>query len=222
MQKQKGFSHWFIIIAIVVVAVSGSLTFAFLKSVSKKEAVETATTSDQATEEAFKTYTTASGSGLTFTYPSSWTFNPDTEPNDTRSDMTFNTYVLFSQPYNGTGPEAKIASDNVCISFLELKGNFPFNATVPENFLSIGELNFGESKVSVHARGGDEGSAEMKLVGLDPVGAHGASYLPLKEDYFLLAASQDGCALSDDATQRDITKDTAEAKAILESVRIEE
>ena len=232
MNTQKGFAHTYLIFGLIIL-IGFSLTAVFLRNFAERQSASTSAdeiaisnpteTVQSPAEIKYKTYTSLSGSGLTFDYPDSWSFEPPTEPPVSRGDRKTVMLGLYSQHPSVVNGRGQIANDNMCISFLELQGAHPFRYVALTNTDHIADLVVGQSKVSLVENGPNLASgvnAAMQLLNQDPEGEHGASYVKLKDDYYLLATASRSCFAADNLKKKDITTEIEQARAILKSVRI--
>lgn len=213
MKTQKGFAHGVVVLGIVVLLI-GALSFVFWSRYSQKKSAADITQ--------LKIFTSISGSGLTFTYPASWSFDPPTQVVATRPGSETVSYILFSQPMHVVNGRPEVASDSMCVTLSEFKGDFPFRSTVPSGYVPLKKIMVGANKVSLMTPGGEAGSTDIRLASADPVSAHGAYYVSLKNDFYLVAYAQKNCYPTDNPTKRDISLDIQQARSILESIRLNE
>lgn len=226
MQTQKGFTHGIVVITIVILLIGG-LSFVFWNSHIKNKSLKNAISDKSAqkidTENInYKTFTSITGSGLSFTYPGTWSFNPPSKVTDFRAGSTTISYILFSQPMHIVNSRPEVANDSMCVIMSEFKGDLPFQSKLSGNYTSINEIMVGSSKVSIVELGGNVNSTHLKLVSSQPVSSHGAYYVALKNDYYLVANAQKNCYPSDKPIKRDISTDVEQAKLILQSVQLTE
>jgi hypothetical protein len=232
MNTQKGFAHTYLIFGLIIF-ISFALTAVFLRSFIERQSASTSademaigspTKPNQSPAEIkYKTYTSLSGSGLTFDYPDSWHFEPPAGPPVSRGDRKTVMLSLYSQSPSVVNGRPEIASDNMCISFLELQGAHPFRYIALTNTNHIADLVVGQSEVSLVENEPNLASgvnSAMQLLNENPASEHGASYVELKDNYYLLATASRNCFAADRLKKKDITTEIEQARAILKSVRI--
>ena len=227
MNKQKGFAHTFLILGLVLI-IGATLSIVFLRSFAKQQGVgsssKTSANNDVKSEPVkYVTYTSFSGSGLTFDYPNTWSFDAPTKESFSREGMKGTIFSLASQKLSVINGKQEIADENMCVTFFEMQGSWPFNSKAPDNTDVIDDFMIGPSKVSLvesKANLASGVSPGMQLLNQDPSSKHGAAYVALNNDYFLLATASKNCATNGHPEARDITTDLEQTKAILRSVRI--
>ncbi|MBI3889026.1 hypothetical protein HY312_00400 [Candidatus Saccharibacteria bacterium] len=232
--SQKQIKSMYIIIVIVLI-LGVALSAVFIGNFTKQDQaikvsnsnskMETKTEIKMETKMELKTYTSISGSGLTFDYPSSWSFKEPTEQQISREDSKATLMVLYSHEPSVVDGKGSISTSNVCVTFNEMQGNWPFRSQPLGNSDKIADFTVGQNAVSlVESKKNLETSTRpaMQIVNQGTSSKHGGSYIALNEDYFLLATASKDCFISDNAKKIDVTPEIEEAHEILKSVRIKE
>lgn len=214
MNTQKGFAHTFFIIGLTVVIIT-VLSVVFLKNFMDSKS--------SSTPEAirYKDYTSITGSGLSFTYPSNWTLlPPDTVSGPEDGSRKFASSILFSQKPEDKNGRLQVPSDHISITLTELYGNHPFKYSAPDKPIYETTFKIGDDMVGLVALGDGSRSFNGRLVNIDPTGKHGASYIALNNDYYLLVTSQSNSYPSNKPINKNLNAEIEQAKQILKSVRL--
>lgn len=225
MKTQTGYAHAFLIIGLIALLI-GALSLVFNKQVIRSSelgrtpSVKPKELSKPPKEVKFKEYTSISGSGLTFTYPDSWTLLPAEKVNDFGGRFKTATSMLFSQAPNPSQAKLEVPKDNICVTFTEISGNASYSAKMSDRMVTNGEFTVGSSKVALFENEVDNEGYSGHLMSVDPKSIHGASYVALNHDYFLYATSQKNCRTTDNPTKRDVNKEIEESRTILKSVKL--
>ena len=222
MLKENGFVHTFIVIALVVI-LGAALSVIFINNFTKQDQASKAPNPNNKTE--LKTYTSMSGSGLTFDYPSSWSFEAPTKQQIAREDSKATIMILYSHKPSVVDGKGSISTSNVCVTFNEMQGNWPFRSQPLTNSNKIADFSVGSNAVSlVESSSNLEASVSpgMQIVNKDATGEHGGAYIALKNKYFLLAIASKDCWLADNGKKMDVTTEIKQAHDILKSVRIKD
>ena len=225
MNTQKGFTHAFLILALVFL-VGFALSFVFLQNFTKQQPVSSSSKmvpSVKPREVAYKTYTSISTSGLTFDYPETWTFDPPAKQTVSREDRKATILMLTSQKATDVKGKPEITSEHMCVTFNEMQGAWSFGSKALNNADLVAEFTVGQSEVSLMENKSNLASSvspAMLLQNQETAGTHGAAYIALKDNYYLLATASKNCFFKDDLNKRDVTEEIEQAKAILKSVRI--
>lgn len=212
MIKQKGFAHIAIVIALVLI-LSAALVFVFIINYTKQSSPE------------LKTYTSISGSGLTFDYPSNWFFEEPTEQQVSRKGRKATIMMLYSHKPTVVDGKGSIATSNVCVTFNEMQGDWPFRSQPLSESDKIADFTIGQHAVSlVESKKNLQASVSpaMQIVNQDTSSEHGGAYIALNDNYFLLATAAKDCWLTNDAKKKDVSVEISQAYEILKSVRIKE
>ena len=215
MKFQKGFAHTFLVLGLILV-IAGALLFAFWNNYMKQQDRKVSGGSSRSVH--YKTYTSFSGSGLTFDYPDSWSFSPPTKLAISRPDQKGTPFDLYTQKPTVTDPSSvsSIKTD-FCITLFEMQGNWSFKSQASKTADILDSLMVGQNKVSLVKDRNSDFYGYLQLLA-DPASRHGAAYIPLKNDYYLLAtASRCQVGKSYDG---DFTTELEQAESILKSVRI--
>ncbi|MBH2007601.1 hypothetical protein I8H83_03290 [Candidatus Saccharibacteria bacterium] len=222
MQKHNGFAYTYIVIALVLI-LSAVLSLVFINNFTKQDHASRVPNSNDETE--LKTYTSISGSGLTFDYPSSWSFEEPTKQQISREDSKATIMVLYSRKPSIVDGKGSTSASNICVTFNEMQGDWPFRSQPLSNPNKIADFSVGQNAVSlVESKSNLEASVSpaMQLVNQDAISKHGGAYITLNNEYFLLANAAKDCWIADDAKQMDVTREIEQAREILKSVRIKE
>lgn len=238
MKTQKGFTHTFLILGLVFIT-GFTLSAVFLHNFAKRQQAETSSISAISSptptptitklEEAkpeetkYKTYTSFSGSGLTFDYPSSWSFDPPTKQSVSRSDSKATIFLLTSEKTSLVNGKPVITSGSMCVTFNEMQGSWPFRSQALSNADHIADFTVGQGKVALVESKSNLASgvnAAMQLLNQDPNSKHGAAYVALKDEYYLLATAQKNCFTNGRPEEGDAAAAAEQARSILKSVRI--
>lgn len=231
MKTQKGFAHTYLIFGLILL-IGFTLTATFLHNFGKRQSSSsstekvgeaTPTPSTNTPEIKNKTYASLSSSGLTFDYPDTWSFDPPTEPPVSRGDKKAEMLALYSQKPTSVNGRPVIKTDNMCISFLEMRGAYPFGYIPLSNADHIADFVVGKNQVSLVENKTNLASginAAMQLINQDSTSGHGVSYVALNDEYYLLATAMRNCFAAEHPEKKDMTKEIEQARAILKSVRI--
>jgi len=222
MLKENGFAHTFIVIALVLI-LGAALSVVFVNNFTKQDQASKVPNLNNKAE--LKTYTSISGSGLTFDYPSSWSFEEPPKQQISREDSKATIMILYSHKPSVVDGKGSISTSNICVTFNEMQGNWPFSSQPLSNSNKIADFSVGENAVSlVQSKSNLEASVSpaMQIVNQDTSNEHGGAYIPLKNNYFLLATAAKDCWIADDAKKIDVTTEINQAHEILKSVRIKE
>lgn len=222
MRKQNGSAYTFIVIALVLI-LSAVLSLVFINNFTKQDRASRVPNPNDETE--LKTYTSISGSGLTFDYPSSWSFEEPTKQQISREDSKATIMTLYSHKPSIVDGKGSTPTSNVCVTFNEMQGDWPFRSQPLNNSNKIADFSVGRNTVSlVESKSNLEASVSpaMQLVNQDVANKHGGAYIALNNEYFLLASAAKDCWIANDAKQMDVTKEIEQAREILKSVRIKE
>lgn len=219
------------IIIVIVLILGVALSVVFIGNFTKQDQASKVSNSNSKMETKtetkieLKTYTSISGSGLTFDYPSSWSFEEPTKQQISREDSKATLMVLYSRKPSVVDGKGSISTSNICVTFNEMQGNWPFRSQPLSNSDKIADFTVGQNAVSlVESKKNLEASISpaMQIVNQGTSSEHGGSYIALNEDYFLLATASKDCFISDNAKKKDVTLEIEEARQILKSVRIKE
>ena len=211
MNAQRGSAHSYIAIALVLILLV-VVSAVFINSLTKHTA-----------KAELKTYTSISGSGLTFDYPSSWFFEAPTRQTVSRKDSKSTAMILYSQKPSLVNGRISIGVSNMCVTFNEMQGNWPFRSRPLGNSDKIADFSVGHSAVSlVENRRNLSASVypAMQIVNRDTSSEHGGAYIALNNGYFLLATASKDCFISGNAKKKDVSAEIKQTQAILRSVRI--
>jgi hypothetical protein len=222
MLKENGFAHTFIVIALILI-LGAALSVVFINNFTKQDRASKIPNPNNKTE--LKTYTSISGSGLTFDYPSSWSFDEPTKQQISREDSKATIMILYSHKPSVVDGKGSISTSNICVTFNEMQGNWPFRSQPLSNSNKIADFSVGQNAVSlVESKSNLDASVSpaMQIVNQDTSSEHGGAYIALNNNYFLLATAAKDCWIADDAKQVDVTKEIEQAHEILKSVRIKE
>lgn len=231
MKTQNGSAHAFLILGLVFLT-GAALSVVFLQNFAKQESSSSAsatvagnaTTSDPKPPEVqYKTYTSPYGSGLTFDYPGTWEFDLPTKQTISRSDRKATMFRLTSQKLSDVNGDFKMTNDHMCVDFMEMQGSWPFGSNALNNADLVADFTVGGSEVSLMESKANLASGvhpAMLLLNQDPASKHGAAYIALKDEYYLLATGSKNCFFNDDLTKRDLTTEIEQTKSIIKSVRI--
>jgi hypothetical protein len=231
MYTQKGFAHAFIILGLVFF-IGFALSVAFMHNFVKQQPKDSSSgvMASNATVPSVKplivknkTYTSLSSSGLTFDYPETWSFVPPTKETFSRSNMKGTIFTLYSQKPTTVNGKSEIANENMCVSLFEMQGSWPFQSQAPTGTESIADLTVGHSKVILVENKANLASGvdtAMQLLTQDSASKHGAAYVALNNEYYLLAKAGSNCFSNGHPEKKDLTTDIEQTKAILKSVRI--
>lgn len=232
MNTQKGFAHTFLILGLIFLT-GFAVSAAYLNNVVKRQQATTPksmvdggsatlmTTKPAAVT--YKTYTSISDSGLTFDYPDTWSFEQPTKQSITRDGQKATILMLSSKKPAEVNGRPEIASDNMCVTFVEMQGSWPFRYQALTNTDTLADFTVGEGDVSLVESRTNLASgvnAAMQLLNRDPVSKHGVSYVALRNEYYVLATAQRSCFRDMQSEKQDITTDIEQARSILKSVRL--
>ena len=222
MLKENGFAHALIVIALVLI-LGVALSAVFISNFTKQDQASKVSNSNSKTE--LKTYTSISGSGLTFDYPSNWSFEEPIKQQISREDSKATIMMLYSHKPSVVEGKGSISTSNICVTFNEMQGNWPFRSQPLSNSDTIADFSVGQNAVSlVESKNNLETSVSpaMQIVNQDTPSEHGGAYIALNNNYFLLATAAKDCWIADDAKKMDVTTEIDQAHEILKSVRIKE
>ena len=211
MNIQKGFAHIFLVIGLLVIII-GLLSVVFWKKYADIPSTPTEVT--------YKEYVSITDSGLSFTYPDTWTLHATEKVAEASNGDKFASAILFSQVPNKNSDKPEVPSDHICVTLSEFAGEWPGSYGPPNSEVTNSDFTIGENKVGlITHEDSSKGYFSASLVSVDPF-ERGASYIALNNDYFLKATSQKNCYPSDNPKQRDVSVDIEQAKAILKSVKL--
>jgi len=220
MLKENGFAHTVIVIALALI-LGATLSVVFINNLTKQNQASNTSNPNNKTE--LKTYTSISGSGLTFDYPSSWSFEEPTKQLISRDDSKATMMILYSHKPSVVDGRGSISTSNICVTFNEMQGNWPFRSQPLSDSHKIADFSVGQNAVSlIESKKNLEASISpaMQIVNKDPSSEHGGAYVALNDDYFLLATAAKDCWIADDARKTNVTTEIEQAHEILKSVRV--
>ena len=213
MKKQKN-TRTVIIFLVFLAILFGLLSFAVAKELSTTKIRSTQATS-------YKTYTSITGSGLTVTYPSSWSIFPAEEVKKSQAGGTFAATLLISQKSTSKDGHPEVPNDHVCVSLTEMAGPWPYRFMPPSDITTRSDFSLGSTTVALaEPTSPARGNFDAQLINIAPKGPHGPSYIPLKNGYYLLAIAQKGCYPAEHLAHRDISVDAEQARTILKSLTL--
>jgi hypothetical protein len=232
--KQQASAHMTLIVFIVLVLI-GVLGYVYWKkfnasnhSISLNENRDGGENeTNQAREINYKTYTSPTDSGLSFTYPDTWTLlttdGQVTFPNGSKL-VGVNLYNEAPLISNG---DSKFSRDHMCVTLQERTGTFSFSSKVSESLVPTEEFEIGQAKVSlvIEKNSSESGNYSMKLLNQEPNNSkYWPNYIALNNEHYLLATAQKNClkGLSRDLEKRELSKEIEQAKSILKSIRVVE
>ena len=226
MKTQNGSAHAFLILGLVFLT-GAALSVVFLQNFAKQGSTTVAggiTTSDtKPSKVKYKTYTSPYGSDLTFDYPDTWEFEPPTRQTISRSDRKATMFRLTSQKLSNISGERKMTREHMCVDFMEMQGAWPFGSNTLNDADLVADFAVRGIRVSLMENKANLTSGihpAMLLLNQDPASKHGAAYIALKDEYYLLATGSKNCFFNDSLTKRDLITEIEQTKSIIKSVRI--